>query len=206
MQPPHTKWIPSGIAFAIGFLNSPSFSLGHLIGGVIKFIYHKLIAKSGGCLGALCITQTSGKSKDTLQTMMEGSLLSSLMLANSVFKFTSTNLSSWGHGSLWSSTLTLGLCPYLMTVLVPASERQKLLSCVLRLTLYATSVLTLRKTHNCTEYKGSNTWSRAYEEELVKGETQRHYVRGIHYDESWAPLRMATRTSTCQTSSVRKLS
>ena len=30
---PHAKWIPSGVAFAIGFLNTPSFSLARLIGG-----------------------------------------------------------------------------------------------------------------------------------------------------------------------------
>ncbi|KAG0695599.1 OPT oligopeptide transporter protein-domain-containing protein [Suillus ampliporus] len=45
---PYTKWIPSGIAFAIGFLNTPSFSLARLIGGIIEFIYHKRAAKSGG--------------------------------------------------------------------------------------------------------------------------------------------------------------
>ncbi|EEB93918.1 hypothetical protein MPER_07361 [Moniliophthora perniciosa FA553] len=29
------KWIPSGVAFAIGFLNTPSFSLARLIGGIL---------------------------------------------------------------------------------------------------------------------------------------------------------------------------
>ncbi|KAG1839558.1 hypothetical protein DFJ58DRAFT_645225, partial [Suillus subalutaceus] len=33
---PYTKWIPSGIVFAIGFLNTPSFSLARLIGGIIE--------------------------------------------------------------------------------------------------------------------------------------------------------------------------
>ncbi|KAG2131318.1 OPT oligopeptide transporter protein-domain-containing protein [Suillus clintonianus] len=45
---PYTKWIPSGIAFAIGFLNTPSFSLARLVGGIIEFMYHKRVAKSGG--------------------------------------------------------------------------------------------------------------------------------------------------------------
>ncbi|KAG2107547.1 OPT oligopeptide transporter protein-domain-containing protein [Suillus cothurnatus] len=45
---PYTKWIPSGIAFAIGFLNTPSFSLARLIGGIIEYMYHKRVAKSGG--------------------------------------------------------------------------------------------------------------------------------------------------------------
>ncbi|KAG1883369.1 hypothetical protein F4604DRAFT_1737872, partial [Suillus subluteus] len=42
------KWIPSGIAFAIGFLNTPSFSLARLIGGIIEYMYHKCVAKFGG--------------------------------------------------------------------------------------------------------------------------------------------------------------
>ncbi|KAG2149094.1 OPT oligopeptide transporter protein-domain-containing protein [Suillus bovinus] len=45
---PYAKWIPSGIAFAIGFLNTPSFSLARLIGGIIEYVYHKRAAKSGG--------------------------------------------------------------------------------------------------------------------------------------------------------------
>lgn len=40
-QLPYTKWIPSGVAFAIGFLNTPSFSLARLIGGIIEYVYHK---------------------------------------------------------------------------------------------------------------------------------------------------------------------
>jgi len=32
-------WIPSGVAFAIGFLNTPSFSLARLIGGLLEFAY-----------------------------------------------------------------------------------------------------------------------------------------------------------------------
>jgi uncharacterized oligopeptide transporter (OPT) family protein len=36
----YAKWIPSGVAFAIGFLNTPSFSLARLIGGIIEYIYH----------------------------------------------------------------------------------------------------------------------------------------------------------------------
>ena len=31
-----TKYIPSGVAFSIGFLNTPSFTLARLIGGVIE--------------------------------------------------------------------------------------------------------------------------------------------------------------------------
>jgi uncharacterized oligopeptide transporter (OPT) family protein len=37
----YAKWIPSGIAFAIGFLNTPSFSISRLIVGFIKYVYHR---------------------------------------------------------------------------------------------------------------------------------------------------------------------
>jgi len=37
----YAKYIPSGIAFAVGFLNTPSFSIARLIGGLIEFIYHR---------------------------------------------------------------------------------------------------------------------------------------------------------------------
>lgn len=39
-QSPYARWIPSGVAFAIGFLNTPSFSIARLIGGVIELVYH----------------------------------------------------------------------------------------------------------------------------------------------------------------------
>lgn len=44
----YTKWIPSGVAFAIGFLNTPSFSLARLIGGIIEHIYHARVNRNGG--------------------------------------------------------------------------------------------------------------------------------------------------------------
>jgi len=34
-----TKYMPSGVAFAIGFLNTPSFTLARLIGGAIEAIW-----------------------------------------------------------------------------------------------------------------------------------------------------------------------
>ncbi|KAF8274848.1 oligopeptide transporter [Lactarius quietus] len=41
----YAKWIPSGVAFAIGFLNTPSFSLARLVGGIIEYIYHSRVSK-----------------------------------------------------------------------------------------------------------------------------------------------------------------
>ncbi|BGP41190.1 OPT super [Rhodotorula kratochvilovae] len=37
-----TRWIPSGIAFAVGFINTPSFSLARLVGGLISLYYTRL--------------------------------------------------------------------------------------------------------------------------------------------------------------------
>jgi len=42
------KWLPSGIAFAIGFLNTPSFSLARLIGGVTHYVYHRRMGHAVG--------------------------------------------------------------------------------------------------------------------------------------------------------------
>lgn len=44
-QWPHVKWIPSGVAFAIGFLNTPSFSLARLVGGIIEHVYRTRVSK-----------------------------------------------------------------------------------------------------------------------------------------------------------------
>ncbi|GAA5922812.1 hypothetical protein JCM3775_006144 [Rhodotorula graminis] len=34
-----TRWIPSGIAFAVGFINTPSFSIARLVGGLVSLYY-----------------------------------------------------------------------------------------------------------------------------------------------------------------------
>lgn len=39
-----SRWIPSGVAFAIGFLNTPSFSLARLVGGLIEFWWRRRMA------------------------------------------------------------------------------------------------------------------------------------------------------------------
>ncbi|KAG7451205.1 OPT oligopeptide transporter [Guyanagaster necrorhizus] len=41
----YSKWIPSGVAFAIGFLNTPSFSIARLIGGVLEHVYRTRFTK-----------------------------------------------------------------------------------------------------------------------------------------------------------------
>lgn len=47
-RPGYAKWFPSGVAFAIGFLNTPSFSIARLIGGVIEYVYRTRYAKKEG--------------------------------------------------------------------------------------------------------------------------------------------------------------
>ena len=52
------KFLPSGIAFAVGFLNSPSFSLARLIGGYIA--YRTAKASGTGETPLLAIVTASG--------------------------------------------------------------------------------------------------------------------------------------------------
>lgn len=43
-HPYYAKFIPSGIAFAIGFLNVPSFTLARLVGGIVELMYHRQVS------------------------------------------------------------------------------------------------------------------------------------------------------------------
>ena len=35
------KWIPSGVAFAVGMLNTPNFSMARLVGGIVELIWRR---------------------------------------------------------------------------------------------------------------------------------------------------------------------
>ncbi|KAG8719972.1 hypothetical protein FRC08_001474 [Ceratobasidium sp. 394] len=39
------KWIPSGVAFAIGFLNTPSFTIARLLGGIAELLYRRRVRR-----------------------------------------------------------------------------------------------------------------------------------------------------------------
>ena len=54
------KWVPSGIAFAIGFLNTPSFSLARLIGGIVEYTYNRRRGQQRGGSGIRLIVIASG--------------------------------------------------------------------------------------------------------------------------------------------------
>lgn len=43
---PWVRWIPSGVAFAIGFLNTPSFSIARLMGGIVELVYRRHLART----------------------------------------------------------------------------------------------------------------------------------------------------------------
>jgi len=55
-----TKYIPSGVAFAIGFLNTPSFTLARLIGGAIEAIWRTRRQSKGMGNGITLIVIASG--------------------------------------------------------------------------------------------------------------------------------------------------
>jgi len=50
-----SKWIPSGVAFAIGFLNTPSFSIARLIGGIMEYVYRTRYARDRGDIRLIVI-------------------------------------------------------------------------------------------------------------------------------------------------------
>ncbi|OBZ72592.1 hypothetical protein A0H81_07437 [Grifola frondosa] len=52
---PYAKWIPSGVAFAIGFLNTPSFSLARLIGGIVEHVYYTRVGRTHGGIRLIII-------------------------------------------------------------------------------------------------------------------------------------------------------
>lgn len=54
------KWVPSGIAFAVGFLNTPSFSLARLIGGIVEYAYNRRRGQRNGGSGIRLIVIASG--------------------------------------------------------------------------------------------------------------------------------------------------
>lgn len=56
----YAKWIPSGVAFAIGFLNTPAFSLARLVGGIVEYIYYTSHSSRGETGDIRLIVAASG--------------------------------------------------------------------------------------------------------------------------------------------------
>ena len=92
---PHVKWIPSGVAFAIGFLNTPSFSIARLIGGVVEHVYYTRVGREKGGIKLIIIA-------------------SGFVLGEGVISIVSLILRTWGVGvaSCWGCGHGLcGGCP-----------------------------------------------------------------------------------------------
>lgn len=88
---PYAKWIPSGVAFAIGFLNTPSFSLARLIGGIIEHIYYRRVGRENGGIRLIIIA-------------------SGFVLGEGVVSVISLILRTFGVGVISCVGCTPGLC------------------------------------------------------------------------------------------------
>lgn len=56
----YAKYVPSGVAFAIGFLNTPSFSIARLIGGLVEMVWKRWYGSRPGEGGITLIVIASG--------------------------------------------------------------------------------------------------------------------------------------------------
>lgn len=81
-----TKYIPSGVAFSIGFLNTPSFTLARLIGGAIEAAW-----------------RTRRKSKGSGDEIILIVIASGFVLGEGLVSVVALILRSWGIGvfSCW---------------------------------------------------------------------------------------------------------
>ncbi len=88
---PYAKWIPSGVAFAIGFLNTPSFSIARLIGGIVEFLYYRHYGRDKGGIRLIIIA-------------------SGFVLGEGVISIVSLVLRTWGIGVASCLGCVPGLC------------------------------------------------------------------------------------------------
>ena len=87
------KYLPSGVAFAIGFLNTPSFTLARLIGGTIRGIW-------GG--------QGSGGRASEITLIV---IASGFVLGEGLISIVTLILQSCGVGAVSCWGCGHGLCP-----------------------------------------------------------------------------------------------
>ncbi|KAI0084123.1 oligopeptide transporter [Irpex rosettiformis] len=88
---PYAKWIPSGVAFAIGFLNTPSFSIARFLGGFAEFLYYRHYGKEKGGIRLIIIA-------------------SGFVLGEGVVSIISLILRTWGIGVVSCLGCVPGLC------------------------------------------------------------------------------------------------
>ena len=81
-----TKYMPSGVAFAIGFLNTPSFTLARLVGGAVEAIWRTR-------------RQSKGRGNDVALIV----IASGFVLGEGLVSVVALILRSWGIGvsSCW---------------------------------------------------------------------------------------------------------
>ncbi|KAH9916497.1 OPT oligopeptide transporter protein-domain-containing protein [Amylocystis lapponica] len=85
------KWVPSGVAFAIGFLNTPAFSLARLVGGIVEHVYYARRGREKGGIRLVIIA-------------------SGFVLGEGVVSIASLVLTTWGVGAASCWGCGHGLC------------------------------------------------------------------------------------------------
>ncbi|KAG9013964.1 hypothetical protein FRB94_004344 [Tulasnella sp. JGI-2019a] len=102
MNHPWAKWVPSGVAFAMGFLNTPNFSMARLVGGIIEVWYHSRQKRrqKGG----------EGDVQPALSGISIIVVASGFVLGEGVVSILGLALKSFGiEGSCWGCSG--GICP-----------------------------------------------------------------------------------------------
>ncbi|KAL5504409.1 OPT8 [Sanghuangporus vaninii] len=90
----YARWFPSGVAFAIGFLNTPAFSIARLIGGVVELLYRRRLAARA---------RTEGKDRSNVSDIRLIVVASGFVLGEGVISVVSLVLRTCGVGvaSCW---------------------------------------------------------------------------------------------------------
>ncbi|KAL5525508.1 hypothetical protein ACEPAG_6844 [Sanghuangporus baumii] len=85
----YARWFPSGVAFAIGFLNTPAFSIARLIGGVVELLYRRRLAARA---------RTEGKDPSNVSDIRLIVVASGFVLGEGVISVVSLVLRTCGVG------------------------------------------------------------------------------------------------------------
>ncbi|KAI5118103.1 hypothetical protein M0805_005210 [Coniferiporia weirii] len=90
----YAHWLPSGVAFAIGFLNTPAFSIARLLGGVLELTYHRRLAARA---------RAEGRDADSVSDIRLIVVASGFVLGEGVISVVSLVLRTCGVGvvSCW---------------------------------------------------------------------------------------------------------
>ncbi|QRV74989.1 OPT oligopeptide transporter protein [Ceratobasidium sp. AG-Ba] len=91
-------WVPSGVAFAIGFLNTPSFTIARLIGGIIELLYRRRVRR----------LRAEGKPASDVAIII---LASGFVLGEGVMSIVGLVMKSFGVGVLSCGGCWPGGCP-----------------------------------------------------------------------------------------------